>query len=258
MKVDLDKREKERMRKREETVLYSCKKSEDKITRMKNKCMDNQVQHYAESVIIMLNYLEDKYGLRFEAVMGDIPIIHSKYYFIYARACEGEHAGEKFKVSYMGENGCRDNYISLLKAEELNEAFAKLIHKRYSDTHILTQIYGDYGYEINADSTGEQIMKEAVIGFDLLFAAPNMSSDEFDLRVADIVEYLNENCINSEGFIFCLREKVDLDMMAEDEKQAVCTYTKRSKWREYIVTRSNHKAMPPSVEHSSQPIRFAM
>lgn len=239
IKDEVGKREKERMTKREEAVLCSCKISEDEIARRKDKCMDDQVQYYADTVIIMLDYLEDKYGLRFEAVMGDIPIILSDYYFIYARACEGEHAGEKFRVYYLGEYGCRDSYISLLKAEELNEAFTKFIHKKFSDTSIFTQIYGDYGYEINADSTGEQIMKEAVIGFDLIFTAQDMSSDEFNLKVSDIEEYLRDNCISSEGYIFCLREDIDPSMTVVDEQLAVSSWKNCWKWREYIVTRSN-------------------
>lgn len=219
-----------------QAVVLSSGITKEEILRMKKRGINHQKKYFIDAVIIMLDYLEAKYGLTFEAVIEDIPRFLSDNLWIYARACEGEHAGEMFKVYFRGEYGCRDNFISILKAEELHEAFTRFIRKKFNDTSTITQIYGDYGYEISPDATGEQILREALIGFDLTFIAPDMSSNDFDLKVSNIVKYLKDSNIRSEGYVFCLFNEFYPEMTVEEGQYMLAHFSNMWKWREYIVT----------------------
>lgn len=234
-----DEREKEGMTEQQEAVFRSYGISKEEITRMKKEGLDYQKQSLVDTSIIMLDYLEEKYGISFEVVAGDIPGFHSVEYWITACASEGEHAGEVFDVYYLGEAGCKDGYITILKEEEASIAFRNFIQDKFSDVAVFTKVIGEYGYEIASDIPEDKLLEEMMYQYDLIFTEPNMTNEEFSEKVTDIETYLKDNRINSEGFIFCFYNEIDPDLSIDGE-QYLIGYSDELlyKWREFIVTRN--------------------
>lgn len=234
-----DEREKEGMTEQQESVFRSYGISEEEITRMKKEGLNYQEQSFVDTAVIMLDYLEERYGETFEVVGGDIPNILSDGYWITARACEGEHVGEEFVVKYLGEAGCRDGYASILKKAEACKVFESFIHEAFNDITAFATVIGEYGNEISLDMTGEELLSEMLFQFDLIFTAPDMNDEDFSQRVAEIETYVKDSGINSEGFIFCFYDEIDPDLTI-DEEQYLIAYsdTLAYKWRELIVTRN--------------------
>lgn len=232
-------REKEVMTERQEAVFRSYGISEDEIARMKKEGLDYQEQSFADTAIIMLDYLKEKYGISFEVASGDIPGILTDEYWITACVCEGEHRGKRFNVYYLGDAGCTDGYITILKEEEASKAFNKFIRDEFSDVKVFPTAIGEYGNEITSDMTGDQLLREMQFQYDLIFTAPDMTDEEFSQKVSEFETYIKNNGINSEGFIFCFYNELAPDLSIDEEQYLIgYSYELPYKWREFIVTRS--------------------
>jgi hypothetical protein len=146
------------MTERQEAVFRSYGLEEERIAKMKEEGLNYKEQSFVDTAIIMLDYLEEKYGETFEVVGGDIPGILSDEYWITAQALEGEYAGERFEVYFNGEVGFTDGYIKFLKEDEAVDALKTLIREQFSDVYVSAEILGEYGNEIDLDSTKEQLL----------------------------------------------------------------------------------------------------
>jgi hypothetical protein len=184
----------------------------------------------------MLNYLEKKYSEKFKVVGGDIPGIFSHEYWITAEALEGEHAGEKFDVYYLGERGYKDGYITLLKQEEACNALKKLIQSKFSDVLIFPSLSGEYGDELSLDSTGEELLKTVFYYYNIVISDPKISSEEeFLIFTEDIIKFLEENHIKSDGPVRYLKGSVDPNM-SEDDFDKLLDKEDAFQWSDYIRT----------------------
>jgi len=225
------------MTKQQEEVFRSYGLSEEEITKMKEKGLDYKQQSFADTAIIMLTYLEEKYGESFEVVSGDIPGVLSDEYWITAQASDGAHAGEEFDVYYRGNEGCTDGYIGILKEEEACEAFERLIKEKISNVQVFSEITGEYGSEITLEMTGDQLLLEVTYSFTIVITDPDMTEEEFNQKADEIETFIGDSCLHSMGGVYCFVNKVESDLtmnevddIIEDDNKLVV------KWGRGIVT----------------------
>lgn len=204
--------EKSEMTEQQEEIFRSYGLSEDEIDRMKKEGLDYKEQSFVDTAILMLDYLEEKYGEKFKVAGGDIPGFLSDEYWITAKAIEGEHAGEKFDVYYKGENEFTDGYIILLKKEEACEALKELIENKFDNVQVFSDLAGDYGSELlTPDSTGDEMLNIVEYVFDLVITDPDMSEAEFTDLSKEVEKFLNDHDIFFSGTAICLNKPVDFD-----------------------------------------------
>lgn len=228
------------MTEQQEAVFRSYGLEEERISMMKEKGLSYKEQSFVDNAILMLDYLEEKYGETFEVVGGDIPGILSDEYWITAQAPQGKYAGERFQVYYRGKAGFTDGYIKLLKEDEAVGALKDLIHEKFSDVYVSAEIYGEYGSEITLDMTGEQLLYIVQYGVSLIFTAPDMTEEAFLRRVEEIQTYLDDNDVFSSGSVFCFYDDIDPNMSDSEIMHLIDSGFETKdvyKWSEYISTR---------------------
>lgn len=237
---DSEGEEKKIMTEQQETVFRSYGLSEEEIERMKKEGMDYKEQSFVDTAVIMLNYLEEKYGQRFQVIGGDIPGILSGDYWITAKAMEGEYAGEKFDVYYRGQEGCTDGYMKILKQEEASEALENLILEKYPDVQVFASMEGEYGNEITLDMTGEQLLHVASYYVDIVITAPDMSEAEFNKKAEEIEKYIDKYDVFSSGSVICFINPMDSSTSYEEFAELVKSNSESNpvyKWSYYLSTR---------------------
>lgn len=240
LETEVAREEKADMTEQQEAIFRSYGLSEEETTKMKEEGMNYKQQSFVDTAVIMLNYLEEKYGETFEVVGGDIPGILSDEYWITAQACEGEYAGKEFDVYYRGKAGCTDGYIKFLKEDEAVEALKNLINEKFSDVYVSAEVYGEYGNEITLEMKGEQLLHTVSYRYDLVFTAPDMTEEAFLQKVEEIVTYLDNYDVFSSGHVFCFIEEIDPEMSENEIISLIENSYGTSnvyKWSEYISTR---------------------
>jgi hypothetical protein len=240
IETEVESEEKVEMTERQEAVFRSYGLEEERIAKMKEEGLNYKEQSFVDTAIIMLDYLEEKYGETFEVVGGDIPGILSDEYWITAQALEGEHAGERFEVYFRGEAGCTDGYINILKEDEAVEALKNLMHEKFNDVYVSAEITGEYGKDVTVDMTGEQLLNIVSYAYDLIFTAPDMTEEAFLERAEEIETYLDDNDVFSSGNIFCFVNEIEPEM-SDDEIMNLIEENAGTnnvvKWYDYISTR---------------------
>ena len=228
--------EKVEMTERHEEIFRNYGLSEEKIEKMKEDGLDYKEQSFVETAIMMLDYLEEKYKVQFKAVGGDIPGILSNEYWITAESSEGEFAGKKFDVYYMGDNGFRDGYITLIKQEEACDALGKLISREFDNVLIFPSITGEYGSELTLDNTGDQMLKIVSYYCDYVLINPDISEEEFTKSAVAIEKFLNDNDVFSSGSVLYFKEPVEKEMSIDDLNKRL-NDEDALKWSYYISSR---------------------
>ena len=228
------------MTEQQEAVFRSYGLEEERISKMKEKGLSYKEQSFVDSAILMLDYLEEKYGETFEVVGGDIPGILSDEYWITAQAPQGEYAGERFQVYYRGKAGFTDGYIKLLKEDEAVGTLKDLIHEEFSDVYVSAELTGEYGKEITTDMIGEELLHIVQYDVTWIFTAPDMTEEAFLQRVEAIETYLDNHDVFSSGSIFCFYDEIDTTMSDGELMHLIDSgYESKNvyKWSEYISTR---------------------
>lgn len=226
--------EKTKMTAQQEEVFRSYGLTDEEIEKMKKEGLDYKEQSFADTAIMMLNYLEHKYSEKFTVVGGDIPGIFSHEYWITAEALDGEHAGEKFDVYYLGERGYKDGYITLLKQEEACEALKKLIQSKFRDVLIFPSLSGEYGDEIALADTGEEMLKKVEFGYNIIITSSVTSEEKFHEIADSIAKLLEDNGVSSSGGVRYLKGTIDPDLSVEDFN--LLLENDSFQWNDYIST----------------------
>lgn len=230
--------EKVTMTEQQEEVFRSYGLSDERIEKMKQEGLTYKEQSFVDKAIVMLNYLEEKYGEKFRVVGGDIPGILSDEYWITAEACEGKYAGKKFNVNYLSKDKrYEDGYITLLKQDEACEALKELIHSKFKDVLIFPSVTGEYGEELSLDNTGKEMLKIVYYEYNLIITDSGISSEEeFNKLSDDIEKLLDENDVCSSGVVRYLNEPVDTNMTSDDFAKLLKNIDV-FRWNDFISTR---------------------
>lgn len=228
--------EKAGMTEQQEEVFRSYGLSDERIDKMKKEGLSYKEESFVDNAIKMLDYLEEKYNEKFKVVGGDIPGILSDEYWITAEACEGKHAGEKFKVDYLKKDSYRDGYIALLKQDEACGALKNLISGEFSDVLIFPSVTGEYGEELAIDNTGEEMLKIVSYYCDFVITKPGISEEDFMKLSKGIEDFLNENNIFSSGCALYLNKTINLDMTG-DALNELLKDDSILRWSYYISSR---------------------
>lgn len=229
-------KEKSKMTEQQEEVLRSYGLPDEEIERMKREGLSYKEQSFVDTAVMMLNYLEKKYGEKFQVVGGDIPGILSDEYWITAEALEGAQAGEKFDVYYLGENGYTDGYTALLKQEEACTALNKLIQKEFSNVLIFSSVSGEYGGELTPDNTGEELLKTVYYDYNIIITDSDMTEEKFNQLSESIKKLLDDNNVNSSGVVRYLNVPADPDMTAGDFEELLNNLA-AFRWNNFISSR---------------------
>ncbi len=228
--------EKADMTERQEEVFRNYGLSEEKIEKMKADGLSYKEQSFVDTAIMMLDYLGEKYALQFKAVGGDIPGVLSDEYWITAEASEGEYAGKKFDVYYLGEDGFKDGYITIIKQEEARTALNKLITSEFDNVLVFPSLTGEYGSELTLDNTGDEMLKIVSYYCDFVISKPEISEEEFINSAKSIEEFLNDNDVFTSGSALYFHEPVEQDM-SRDELNKRLDSDDALKWSYYISSR---------------------
>ncbi len=227
-------KEKSEMTEQQEKVFRSYGLSDEEIDKMKKNGLSYKEQSFADTALMMLNYLEEKYGEQFQVVGGDIPGILSDEYWITAEALEGDYAGEKFNVQYIGKDSYKDGYTVLVKQEEACEALKRLIQSKFGNILIFPSVTGEYGSELALDMTGEEMLKIVYYDYNIIITDPDISSEEEFYKSSEgIMKFLDDNEVNSGGPVRYLNGPAQLNMTIEDF-YALLDKEDAFRWDDYI------------------------
>ena len=148
---------------KEMKILEGCNLSSDYMKEIEEKGMSISVQSFVDTAQIMLDYLEEKYGEKFAVVGGEIPGIISGDYMIFAKAVDGEYAGERFEVYYKvdedGNGYCEDGYFAIIKSMEVQEYLQDIAVEAGTDIKVIGALEGTVGKEYIKETKIEEIEK---------------------------------------------------------------------------------------------------
>ena len=175
---------------KEMEILEGCNLSSDYMKEIEEKGMSISVQSFVDTAQIMLGYLEEKYGEKFAVVGGEIPGIISGDYMIFAKAVDGEYAGERFEVYYKvdeeGNGYCEDGYFAIIKSQEFQEMMQKRADAIGAGWKVLAVMEGTYGETYGKDTISEDMKPSLFNGEVRYVMTPEKIEEEFRREVEEL------------------------------------------------------------------------
>lgn len=232
------KKEDVEMTDRQEEIFRAYGLSDEEIVKMNQDGLSVREESFANTAIIMLDHLKEKYNEEFEIVSGGgVPDLFSEDYWINAQACEGEYADVPFEVSFNGKD-IQDGYMAILKNDEACKVLNDFIHKKNSDVLIYADIYQKYrDDEVTADMSGDELMHAVTYSAIAVIVAPDMSEAEFQSQIDEISLYLRDNDVRVSGSAFCFSDKVDSETTESELMEIIENSTNDNqsfKWSHYV------------------------
>ena len=177
---------------KEMEILEGCNLSSDYMKEIEEEGMSISVQSFVDTAQIMLDYLEEKYGEKFAVVGGEIPGIISGDYMIFAKAVDGEYAGERFEVYYkVGEDGngyCEDGYFAIIKSQEFQEMMQKRANETGEGWKVLAGLSGTYGKEYTKDTALAEVETSVIRGDVRCVMTPEKTEEKYEKLKEDLKE----------------------------------------------------------------------
>lgn len=167
---------------------------------MRENGMDATTRAYVETAQLMMNHLEEKYGIPFMACGGNggPGLMGTGGYEATMYALEGEHAYEEFQARYgvnsEGEVYYEDQYYLKVHAMEVQEHLQRLVDNADLDIKVIVSLVG-YIQESLEGELYEILRKNHVDIYIYGYVRPEMDEEKFNrqsIELVKTVENLNE------------------------------------------------------------------
>ncbi len=195
-------------------ILYNSGSWASDIKDMKENGMDSVTQAYVETAQIMMDHLEEKYGIPFMACGGDggPGLLGSGGYENFMYALEGEYAYQKFETKYgvdaAGHVYYDEEYYLMLHTMEVQEELQKLVDKNGLNIKVTASLEGSVKDVKGEDEEKElfDVLKENYITIDVwAFMRPEVSETQFNKQAKEFSELLRKKNIDIEITLFRLK-----------------------------------------------------
>lgn len=167
-------------------ILYNSGSWASDIKDMKENGMDSVTQAYVETAQIMMDHLEEKYGIPFMACGGDggPGLLGSGGYENFMYALEGEYAYQKFETKYgvdaKGKKYYVDKYYLLTHTMEFQEELQKMVDDAGLDIKIIVWLDGYIGHMDEQGKEFSEVCRENNLDVDIHgYTKKELSEDEF-------------------------------------------------------------------------------
>lgn len=179
-------------------ILYNSGSWGDDLEDIKENGMDGVTRAYVETAQMMMEHLEEKYGVAFMACGGNggSGLLGGGDFEMFMYALEGEYAYEKFEATYgfdeKGNAFYEDGYYLLIHTEELREKMQKMVDDAELDIKIVLWIHGSTGYVEEQGKELAQVFLENNVDVNIHAYTKNGLSDEEFYRQSKELKVLFE------------------------------------------------------------------
>lgn len=221
-------------------ILYNSGSWASDIKDMEENGMDSVTQAYVETAQIMMDHLEEKYGVPFMACGGDggPGLLGSGGYEHFMYALEGEYAYQKFETKYgvdkKGKKYYADQYYLLTHTMEFQEKLQKMVDDAGLDIKIIVWLKGYTGYVDEQGKELSEVFEENNVDVDIHgYAKRSLPEDEFYRQSEELIPLFETTNIRMEVTTRRLFDDFEIEQVnsGQDELDLILSKTiNEEKW----------------------------
>ena len=201
-------------------ILYNSGSWGDDLEDIKENGLEGVTRAYVETAQMMMEHLEEKYGVAFMACGGNggSGLLGGGDFEMFMYALEGEYAYEKFEATYgFDEKGNAfyvDEYYLMMHTMEVQEELQKLADENGLDIKIIVYLEGTTADEENKELY--EVLKENWVTISVTgFMRPETTEAEFNEQFNELRELMKAKGVRTSITLFRLKKDETFDSIHE-------------------------------------------